>query len=89
MTTPRAFGSAARAISAIAAVFGLAISAGCGQKGPLFLPESRPPVVEEPAAPAATAPAAATPDAATPDEVAPSAAAPAAASGDEEEQKPR
>jgi predicted small lipoprotein YifL len=38
-------------------LFGLVLLAGCGQKGPLFLPEEKPPVVQPTAPPVTTAPA--------------------------------
>jgi predicted small lipoprotein YifL len=65
MRIPRGVRSVARAILEIAAVLGLAQLAGCGQKGPLYLPETKPAVIEQPATaatPAATTPAPEKPD---------------------------
>jgi predicted small lipoprotein YifL len=62
MRNPRGVRSVARAILGIAAVIGLALLTGCGQKGPLYLPETKPAVIEQPATPAATTPAPEKPD---------------------------
>ncbi len=37
-------------------LLGMLLLCGCGQKGPLYLPDKNPSVVTHPAAPAATAP---------------------------------
>jgi len=52
---PRTVRVAARSVAL--AFLGMATLAGCGQKGPLFLPDSKPPVIQQPAPPPATTPA--------------------------------
>lgn len=46
-----------RIASSSLALLGITMLAGCGQKGPLYLPDSKQPVIEAPAPTTGTAPA--------------------------------